>query len=118
MRINLVLGGREYSADVAELASLSIGEIRAIKEHLGLTPSGLRANMMGFATLVESAKAGGEFDEMAAVDVFAALVYLVMARSGEKVTWADVDAIPIAALAAGFSVVDAGPVPVLTDRGA
>lgn len=126
VRIKLVLGGREYSADVADLASLSIGEIRAINEHLGLTPSGLRTNLMNFANLIKSAKDGGEFDEMAAVDVFSALVYLVMARSGEKVTWADVDAIPIVALATGFSVVNDGPLPsratapdlVLTDRGA
>ena len=110
VRIKLVLGGKEYSASsYSDLANMTIEEIRTIKERTGMTPSGLRVKLMEFAKLADSPQGVAGFDEMAAIDVCAALVYLLMARSGEKVTWADVERVPLLDLAAGFSIVEDEP---------
>lgn len=109
MRIRLVLGGREYSAGEKDLGALTIGEIRSIEAHTGLTPSGLGAK---FTELAATGAGGGGIDEMGVLDVFAVTVFLLMSRSGEPVTWDEVEAIPVVDLVAGFSVVGDEPAAV------
>ena len=93
MKIQLTLGGREYVASYDELTRVTIGEIRTIQRETGMTIPQLHARL--------SALNDRSGDDM---DLYAALVYLLMRRSGENVTWADVDAIPVVDLAAGLAV--------------
>lgn len=104
MRIKLTLGGKEYVTDVAEMTQkVTIGEIRTIKHETGMTPAALQAK------LLELKNAGDSTAENENWDVYTALVYLVMSRSGGHVTWADVERIPLVDLASGFSIVEDEP---------
>jgi hypothetical protein len=78
---------------------MTIGEIRTIKRETGLSITGLHAKLL-------SVKDADNVDDM---DLYASLVYLLMSKSGETVTWADVEAIPIVDLAAGLSVLPDEP---------
>jgi hypothetical protein len=88
LRIKLALGDREYVCGLAELMEMEIGELRAIKAETGLTPSQLQHKLVNFETDDDP-------------DVFAALVYLLRSKSGEKnVSWAEVNSVPLSALSA------------------
>ncbi|MGH3427349.1 MAG: hypothetical protein ACRDQZ_07235 [Mycobacteriales bacterium] len=101
MRITLTLAGTEYTAAYDDLANMTIGEIRTIKRETGLSITELLAKIF---TVKD--------DEDLDMDVLASLVYLVVSRSAAKLSWADVERIPLVELAAGLSVVPDEPVPV------
>jgi hypothetical protein len=104
--IRLTLGGKDYIASYDEVTRATIGEMRTIKRETGMTIPQLHARLLALN--------GRTDDDM---DLYAALVYLVMCRSGETVTWAEVDAIPIVDLAAGLTVVADGLAATRSDDG-
>jgi len=104
VRIKLAVGGKEHVADMAELLTrVTIGEIRAIKRETGMTTTALQNRLLE----MQGADDEGLTEEN--WDVYAALVYLILSRSGGHVSWADVDNIPLAELAAGLSVLPDEP---------
>ena len=98
MRIKLALGGKEYEATYDDVTKVTIGEIRTIKRETGMTIPELHARVLALNERTD--------DD---IDLYAVLVYLLMSHSGQAVTWADVEAIPIVDLAAGLSVVPDEP---------
>lgn len=95
VRIRLILDGREHVVDYDELTRVTIGELRTIKRETGMTLPALHARLLGL-------KDSGPGDDN--IDLYAAMVYLVLCRAGEQVSWADVERIPLVDLAAGLTV--------------
>lgn len=92
MRITLTLGDKTYAATAADLAEVTIGECRVIKQQTGMTISDWLA---GFGEMSRDDP-----------DVYAILVYLLRSRAGEQVNWSELDAIPLSELVDGFDVTD------------
>ena len=87
--MKLTLGDKTYVSDLRPLKEPSIGEARAIKRATGLTIAGWNEGLENL----------GQLDP----DVLAGLVFLLRRRAGETVDWAEIDAVPLADLAAGLS---------------
>lgn len=95
MSIKLTLDGKEYVANLADLLTkVTIGEIRTIKRETGLTIEDVETRL--------TERSDGDADDW---DVYAAMVYLILSRAGGHVTWDRVEMIPLAELAAGFTIV-------------
>lgn len=100
MKLKLAVNGKEYVADAASLMNVTIGELRTIKRETGMTLEQLHERLV-----LQPLDDGADND----IDLYAVLTYLLMSHSGEKVTWADVEAIPLVELAAGLSSVGDEP---------
>lgn len=101
MKLKLAVNGKEYVAEAASLTNVSIGELRTIKRETGMTLGQLHERLV-----LQPLGDASDYD----IDLYAVLTYLLMSHSGEKVTWADVEAIPLVELAAGLSSVNDEPV--------
>jgi hypothetical protein len=100
VKLKLAVGGKEYVAEAASLTNVTIGELRTIKRETGMTLEQLHERLV-----LQPLGDASDND----IDLYAVLTYLLMSHSGEKVTWADVEAIPLVELAAGLSSVDDKP---------
>lgn len=98
--MKLVLDGREYRSDAAELPDLTIKEARAIKANTGMRiPDWERAVTV-------------ELHKMDA-DTFLTLAYLVQTRSGvTEFDWTSLDDLSALALVQSFSLIDEPDEPV------
>lgn len=106
MTIKLTVHGKEYIANVAELfTKMTIGEIRTIKRETGMTAEVLELKVRDLRP------DGDDVPKDEDWDVYTALVYLIMSRSGGRVAWADVEDLPLAEIAEGWSVVEDEPPP-------
>jgi len=105
VRIELALAGKEHVvADVLELVTgMTIGDIRTIKRETGMTVAALKDRILELKGGDDGVPTEDDWD------VYAALVYLILSRSGGRVSWAEVEDIPVAELAAGLSVLPDEP---------
>jgi hypothetical protein len=100
VKLKLAVNGKEYVAEAASLTNVTIGELRTIKRETGMTLDQLHERLV-----LQPLGDGGDND----IDLYAVLTYLLMSHSGAKVTWADVEAIPLVDLASGLSSVEDEP---------
>ncbi len=103
-RIQLSLSGREYVANIAELfTKMTIGEIRTIKRETGMDSEDLQTQVLALKDPDEGSENW---------DVYTALVYLILSRSGGRTAWADVENIPLVDIVAGWSLIEDEPMQV------
>jgi hypothetical protein len=99
--IKLTLNGKEYVANIADLfTKMTIGEIRTIKRETGMTAEGLELKVR------ELKPDGDDVPQDEDWDIYTALVYLILSRSGGHIAWAAVEDLTLAEIAEGWSVVE------------
>lgn len=86
--MKLTLHGKVYQSGFASLGRLTIGDARVIKREFGMSIDEVQARLMNMA-------AGSASDINSQLDMLAIIAYLVTSRSGDPVSFDELDRISI-----------------------